>query len=127
MKKYLLIDSNNLSCRHAFASPDLKNSLGEPTSVHYGFMSTLISLKQTYSDYEFLCVWDGKSERRMSESEDAVKKGLIKSAYKANRKKDEQPQPMLDFYRQAPFLKRGNYEAENNRVGIRISALPGLG
>ena len=104
--KYLLIDSNNLSIRHAFSNQELKNSLGEPTSVHYGFMNTLINMRQSYPDYQILCVWDGKSKRRMEESESAVKQGLIKSAYKANRKKDEQPKPLLDFYAQAPFLKR---------------------
>lgn len=106
MERLLLIDSNNLAVRCSFANQDLKNSLDESTSVHYGFFNTLINLKQTYPDYKFLCVWDGKSERRMAESENAVTKGIIKSAYKANRKKDEQPKPLLDFYAQAPFLKK---------------------
>lgn len=105
--KYLLIDGNNLAIRSAFANELLTNKDGIPTGVHYGVFQSLINLKKSYSGYDFLVVWDGKSERRKNESEDGVKNGLIKSAYKANRKKDEQPKPLLDFYAQSSFLKKG--------------------
>jgi 5'-3' exonuclease len=105
--KYLLIDSNNLAIRSAFANESLTNKDGIPTGAHYGVFQSLINLKQSYRDYQFLMAWDGKSKRRMTESEEGVKKGLIKAAYKANRKKDEQPKPLLDFYAQSLYLKRG--------------------
>lgn len=105
--KYLLIDGNNLAIRSAFANEGLKNSDGVPTSVHYGFFQSLIGLKQKFPDHQFLIVWDGKSERRMVESGKAVTEGIIPELYKANRKKDEMPKPLQDFYAQAPYLQRG--------------------
>ena len=102
-----MIDGNNLAIRAAFANENLKNSEGVPTGVHFGVFQSLINLKNTYSDYQFLICWDGKSERRMIESENAVKNGIIKSAYKENRKKKDQPQPLLDFYQQAKYLQKG--------------------
>jgi DNA polymerase-1 len=105
--KYLMIDGNNLAIRAAFANENLRNSEGVPTGVHFGVFQSLINLKNMYSDYQFLICWDGKSERRMIESENAVKNGIIKSAYKENRKKKDQPQPLLDFYQQAKYLQKG--------------------
>ena len=104
--KYLLIDGNNLAIRSAFANNELSNGDGVPTGVHFGVFNSLINLNEKYPDYQFLVVWDGKSKRRMAESEEGVKKGLIQSTYKANRKKDEVPQALLDFYDQSPFLKK---------------------
>ena len=109
--KYLLIDANNLSIRHAFANSALKNSYGIPTAIHYGVFNSLVSFKQSYPDYQILFAWDGKSIRRKIESEIGVKNGLIKSAYKANREKEEYPQPLLDFYSQSPYLKKGIEQA----------------
>ena len=105
--KYVLIDANNMALRAAFANEELKNEAGVCTAVHFGFFQSLINLKVKYPDSQFLIVWDGKSKRRMEESQKGVEIGLIKSAYKENRKKDEQPQPILDFYAQAPYLKKG--------------------
>lgn len=105
--KYLLIDGNNLAIRSAFANETLTNKEGVPSGVHYGVFNSLVNLKQNFSDSQFLISWDGKSKRRMVESSVGVEKGLIKSAYKANRKKDEQPKPLLDFYSQSAYLKKG--------------------
>lgn len=102
-----MIDGNNLAIRSAFANENLRNSENIPTGVHFGFFQSLINLKKSYPNYQFLICWDGKSKRRMIESESAVKNGLIKSAYKENRKKKDQPQPILDFYKQAPYLQKG--------------------
>ncbi len=104
--KYLLIDGNNLACRASFGNPDLRSSNGIPTGVHFGFFNSLINLKQQYPDYQFLISWDGKSKRRVSEAKAGVEKGLIKSGYKENRDKEALPQPLKDFFAQAPFLKQ---------------------
>lgn len=105
--KYLLIDGNNLAIRCAFANADLKNADGIPTGVHFGVFQSIINLKYKFPDRQFLIVWDGKSVRRMQESEEGVKSGIIPSSYKFNRKKDEQPQPLKDFYSQIFYLQRG--------------------
>lgn len=105
--KYLFIDGNNLAIRCAFANEALSNKEGVPTGVHFGVFQSLINLKQSYPEHRFLIVWDGKSKRRMLESRSSVESGLIKSAYKENRKKDEQPKPLLDFFAQSSFLKKG--------------------
>jgi len=108
--KYLLIDGNNLAIRSAFANEELSNQDGIPTGVHYGVFNSLMLLKEKFPYHQFLVVWDGKSKRRMEESQEGVKQGLIKSAYKENRKTkegEETPKPLLDFYSQAPYLKRG--------------------
>jgi len=108
--KYLLVDSNNLSCRICFAQPELKNSDGIYSGLHFGFFQSLINLKQKFPFHNILLVWDGKSKRRQIESENAVKEGIVPLVYKGNRKKDEIPIPLLNFYEQAPFLKRAlNY------------------
>ena len=104
---YLLIDGNNLGIRASFGNSELKSSSGIPTGSHYGFFQSLINLKQRYPDYQFLVVWDSKSKRRIAEAQSGVENGLIKSGYKANRKKDERPQELINFYEQLPFLKRG--------------------
>ena len=105
--KYLLIDANNLAVRCAFANAELRTSDGTPSGVHYGMFNSLISLNKKFADYQFLMVWDSKSKRRMDESLDGVSKMIIPEAYKANRKKDEQPQPLKDFYLQSNALRRG--------------------
>lgn len=105
--KYLFVDGNNLAIRNAFSNAELKNNQGIPTGVHYGVLNSLIMLKTKFPTYQFLISWDSKSRKRVEMAEAAVQKGLIKSGYKANRKKDEQPQPLLDFYAQAPYLKKG--------------------
>jgi len=105
--KYLLIDGNNLAIRCAFANADLKNENGIPTGVHYGVFQSLINLKEKFGDRQMLIVWDGKSKRRVQEAASGVINGVIPSGYKENRKKDEQPQPLKDFYDQAQYLQRG--------------------
>lgn len=105
--KYLLIDSNNLACRNSFANDGMLTSRGEVSGVHYGIFQSLIGLKFTYPDYQFLMAWDGKSKRRMDESKNAVEKNIIPSVYKANRKKEEMPIPLKNFYENADIIKRG--------------------
>lgn len=109
--KYVFIDGNNLAIRASFANSELKNSEGMPTGVHYGVFQSLINIKKTYPEHKIVIVWDGKSERRVAEAKVAVEKGLVKSGYKENRDKEEQPQPLLDFYAQALHLKQGIEQA----------------
>lgn len=106
-KQYLLIDGNNLACRVSWANETLTNSDGVPTGVHYGFMNSLISLKNRFPNAQMLIAWDGKSDFRMKLSKEANEKGLIPALYKSNRVKDELPKPLKDFYSQANYLKKG--------------------
>lgn len=105
--KYLLIDGNNLAIRSAFANAELRNREGVPTGVHYGVFQSLVALKQQFLNHKTLIVWDGKSQRRIAEAQAGIDRKIISSGYKANRIKDEQPQPLQDFYKQAPFLQKG--------------------
>ena len=118
MKKYVIIDSNNLCCRMAFSQSSLRSKEGLPSGVHFGTINSLISLKKKFPDYIFFMVWDGKSKRRMNESIEAVKKGIVPSAYKENREKDPEkmPQELKDFYQQAPFLQRAINELGISQV-----------
>lgn len=105
--KYVLIDGNNMACRCSFANDALTNSDGTPTGVHFGFFQSLITLKKRFSDAQYLIVWDSKSARRMAESTKGVTWSIIPEAYKENRRKDELPKPLKDFYSQHAYLQRG--------------------
>lgn len=104
--KYLLIDGNNMACRASFANAELKNKDGVSTGVHYGFFNSLFSLKQKFQDAQMLIVWDGKSARRVSEANNGVQLKIVPEGYKENRKKDPMPEPLKNFYEQAPYLQR---------------------
>lgn len=124
--KYLLIDGNNLAIRSSCGNLDLTNTEGETSGVHYGVMQSLIGFKQKFNDYEFLVVWDGKSERRKKEASVGVELGMIKSGYKENRPTgDEKPQGIINFQSQSrvlklaidnlgiPQIRLNNYEADD--------------
>jgi len=106
--KYLIIDSNNLAIRNSFSNASLRSKNNLPSGVHYGTFNSLCSLKKNFSDYQFLMCWDGKSKRRISEANGAVKNGIVPSGYKENREKDvdKMPQPLKDFYQEASYLQR---------------------
>lgn len=106
-EKYFLIDGNNLAVRAAFANSELTSLEGEPSGVHYGFINSLVFSKQRFPNYKQVIAWDSKSKFRMNLTEIACKEGMIPELYKANRKKDELPKPLADFYDQSDYLKRG--------------------
>lgn len=107
MKKYLLIDGNNLAIRSAFANSELKDGNGNSTGAHYGFFKGLISLKRRFKDYLFAIVWDGSSKRRKELSLENVEKRIIKSAYKANREENKKSENFIEFFKQLPDLQKG--------------------
>jgi len=107
----LIVDGNNMGCRSCFANAELKNNLGIPTGLHYGFFNSIIKLKKNFKDSRILVVWDGKSKRRMEVSQKAVNDKIIPELYKANRRKDPRPQPLIDFEQQSPFLKKALEQA----------------
>jgi DNA polymerase-1 len=103
--KYLLIDGNNVAIRSAFANEGMKSKKGDPSGAHFGFFNSLINIKEKYPEYQYLVAWDGKSARRMEESERGKDKKVIPALYKANRK-GEIRQPLLDWFEQGDYLKR---------------------
>jgi DNA polymerase I len=108
MSKYLLIDGNNLGIRNAFANEQLSTSNGMFSGAIFGTLSSLLSLKKNFLDYEFLIAWDGKSARRREEARLGVEKGIIPSGYKENRPKGEDmPETLKKFYDQLTTLKIG--------------------
>jgi len=106
--KYLLIDGNNLAIRNAFTHQGMQNTLGMPSGFHYGFFQSLISLKKDFHEHQMLIAWDSSSKRRKTESKVAVEAGLIKSAYKDNRKKDkdETPIALQEFFDHGYMLQQ---------------------
>ena len=102
---YLLIDGNNLAIRSAFGNSSLTNKEGVSSGAHYGFFNSLISLKKQFAGYQILVAWDSKSKRRMEESSAGVSTGLVKEAYKANRKKGEIAKPLQDWFDTGHHLK----------------------
>ena len=123
--KYLLIDGNNLAIRNLFANQGMQNSMGMHSGVHYGFFQSLISLSKRFHEHQILIAWDSSSKRRKEESKSAVEQGLIKAAYKENRRKDEAPEALQDFFDHGHMLKQaiaqvgipqiliGGYEADD--------------
>ena len=105
--KYLLIDGNNLAVRAAFANEHLSATDGTPTGAHFGVFQSIVSLRKKFPDYQFLMVWDSHSTRRLEESKLGVQAKVVPELYKENRKKDELPKPLKDFYSQHDFIKRG--------------------
>lgn len=105
--KYLLIDGNNLGVRCAFANDQLTNSDGVSTGAQFGVFQSLNNLKRRFPNYQMLLVWDSKSKRRMAESIEAVNSKIIPEPYKENRRKDELPKPLKDFYEHQAFLQKG--------------------
>lgn len=79
----LIVDAMNLAWKsmHAY---DLCTSFGEDTSAIYGFINQLASVLEK-NKMRTLVVWDGGYKDRSRISEEAVSKGIIKTAYKTNR------------------------------------------
>ena len=90
--KLLLIDGNN-TCHKVFwamkASKQTLSYSGRALEVVYGFFKKLISLHKEYPDYLRIVAWDRGYARRLAESEEAVKAGIIPSAYKATRHEND--------------------------------------
>ena len=98
-RKLLMIDAKNLCHRVHWSHRNLFHQ-GKHVSVLFGFFKSLIGLKKNYADHLFVVAWDGGHDRRTRESNDGVAQGIIASAYKENRKRNEEPdenyQSLLD-------------------------------
>jgi len=82
--KLLLIDGNNMSNRVFWAHKELQYK-GTYTGVIFGFMRQLIYLRKRYPEYYIIIAWDAGYARRKAESLAAVERGIVPSAYKAQR------------------------------------------
>lgn len=102
---YVLIDGNNLAIRCAFANDSMKNKDGVLSGAHFGFFNSLISFKKRFDNHCFLVAWDNKSKRRAKESEAGVELGIIKEAYKQNRKKKEPHEALSSWFKTSVHLK----------------------
>jgi DNA polymerase-1 len=90
--KLLLIDGNNTCHKVFWAMKSSKQNLsysGRAVEVVYGFFKQLISLHKDYPDYFRIVAWDRGYARRLAESEEAVKAGIIPSSYKATRHEND--------------------------------------
>ena len=119
--KLLLIDGNNTCHKIFWAMNARKGTSGTGTAstlsysgraieVVYGFFKHLISLHKDYPDYLRIVAWDRGYARRLAESEEAVKAGIIPSAYKATRheKDDAEREELLEnIHAQMEELEEG--------------------
>jgi 5'-3' exonuclease len=93
--------------RCAFANDKLTSSDGTSTGAQFGVLQSLNTLKRRFPEHQMLLVWDSKSKRRMAESSEGVTLKIIPEPYKENRRKDELPKPLKDFYDNQEFLQKG--------------------
>jgi 5'-3' exonuclease len=123
MRKFILIDGNNLGIRSSAVNSELTADLIDfdsedfnpddafddavrfPTGALHGFLRSLSMLRSQYPDFYIAVIWDGGYDKRLEASEIAVKSGLIPSAYKANRRKGDVPPAVKDFSKQKPILQ----------------------
>jgi len=106
-KQLLMIDANNLCYRVCWSHRHLTFQ-GQPVSLLYGFLKSLVWLKKKYSDWSFLIVWDYKSKRRIEESQKGVAEGIIPSAYKETRPDKQQgdvDDAIIDMFEQIDELR----------------------
>ena len=80
----LFIDGNNLACKAAFTY-DTKTADDVDTSVVYGFLAQFVAFRKVFRSYHPVVVWDGGYVDRTAMSEEGVRQGIIKEAYKENR------------------------------------------
>lgn len=95
--KLLLIDGNNMCHRAFWANRAQKRTgiglsyKGKCVDVLFGVFRQLIHLHKQYPDYFRIIAWDSGYARRLAESQEAVKNGIIPSEYKATRPKRGEP------------------------------------
>lgn len=103
--KLLLIDGNNMAHRVFWSRrkrrPDGKSAgslshKGQEVDMLFGFFRQLIHLHKKYPDFARVICWDRGYERRLRESEEGVKAGLIPSAYKQPRKEAQDEKDAAD-------------------------------
>ncbi len=106
MKKYLLIDGNNMSYRVFYVHKTLTHR-DSPVGLLFGMFKNLVSLKKIYSDYIFVIFWDSKSKRRIAESEAGVSQGYLTRTYKSARQErsEETNEMFKDMFSQMDRLK----------------------
>jgi DNA polymerase-1 len=95
MKKYLLVDARNLLWRCGYVHQSL-TSRGVPTGALYGFLTTLLSIKNLYGGKTYIA-WEGKGEN------------FRKSIYPEYKKPTDDPHVLAmreDLNRQEKELKK---------------------
>lgn len=88
MIKTLFVDGNNLAWRVAYTHSDLTYN-NQPVGVIFGFFKSILKCKRDYPLAKIVIAWDFGHARRDSESQEAVKKGVIPEFYKQNRLKSK--------------------------------------
>ena len=119
--KFLLIDGNNVGVRAAFANKSLRadftdyskdiepdSTIGPqsdfPTGAIHGFFRTLNAAMRDHPDMYVVVAWDGRSRSRITDSREAVAKGVVPQEYKGNRPVEGRPQQVIDFHVQRPVI-----------------------
>lgn len=106
MAKLLIIDGNNLAYRSYYANSKLSYKMKD-TGLIYGFFNQLISISKNYPDHFKIICWDGGYDRRLKESTEAVKLGIVPETYKENRRTREKTEDDESIKIQMAELKVG--------------------
>lgn len=91
MKRVILVDAKNLVYRAHFGHIGLKDEEGRPTSVLYGFPSTLFDVEKKVGASDIVVVWDNgnpaaRRKRQIQDRQPEIwRKAIARDLYKANR------------------------------------------
>ena len=94
MADYVLIDGKNLAYRVGWVHKNLQWH-GKPTGTIFGFLNSLVKIKQQYPKRYIAIAWDGIPKARIEASQKGVEQGIIHSSYKANRE-EKIPNPEME-------------------------------
>lgn len=91
MKRIMLVDAKNLVYRAHFGNMGMKDSKGRPTSVLFGFPSSILDLEKKVGPSDIVVVWDNgnpthKKKRDPKQPMPEIwRKAIARETYKANR------------------------------------------
>jgi len=107
----IVVDGMNFVINHIPAGKDrFASNIDQKVIAIYGTLKGIVSLKRKFKDSRIVFLWDGGYERRLKESSEAVKSGLIGKAYKQTRRDN----------------KKIGYEKTNPRMAIAQEQLPDI-
>jgi DNA polymerase-1 len=119
--KLLLIDGTNLCFREYFSKKNLSHK-GRAVDVIFGGLKSLVSYHKKWSDYFRIICWEGGYARRLAESEEAVKAGIIPSSYKQNRrdkKNDPNAEDLESLFEQIDIFESMMLKTKTLQVRIK--------
>jgi len=100
---YVLIDAYNMAYKAVHIHEGRKLSSGGDSSVIYGVMQQIATVRTIFPGHIPIVVWDSGYDERTKLSEEGVRAGVVPERYKQNR--DETDPFKQSVHDQVPFLK----------------------